>query len=82
MSLGVNEEHIIDWTDTSAEKIPVKYMFLSTWNNVRGAVQLRNIRNPDTPTELCVNNLGSFKGRRLIKRIMFKALWKLYHSLF
>ena len=61
MSLGVNEEHIVDWTDTSAEKIPVKYMYLNTWNNVRGSVKLRNIRNPDKPTELCINNVGSFQ---------------------
>ena len=61
MSLGVNEEHIVDWTDTSAEKIPVKYMYLNTWNNVRGSVKLRNIRNPDKPTELCLNNVGSFQ---------------------
>ena len=61
MSLGVNEEHIVDWTDTSAEKIPVKYMHLNTWNSVRGSMKLRNIRNPDKPTELCLNNVGSFQ---------------------
>ena len=61
MSLGVNEEHIVDWTDTSAEKIPVKYMHLNTWDNLRGSMKLRNIRNPDKPTELCLNNVGSFQ---------------------
>ena len=60
VSLGVNEELIADWTDTAETKIPVKYMYLSSWNHVRGAIQLRNIRNPDQPTELCVNNVGSF----------------------
>ena len=61
VSLGVNEEHIVDWKDTSDEKIPVKYMNLNTWDNVRGSMKIRNIRNPDKPTELCVNNVGSFQ---------------------
>ena len=46
----------MSWTDTS----PVAVEYLDLKKNLGTHVQLRNLRNPDSATSLCVNNVGSF----------------------
>ena len=49
-------QEIISWTDDS----PTKVEYLDLKANQGTYHQIRNIRNPDAPASLCINNVGSF----------------------